>query len=620
MVAARFSTFLRAARLIYAAAPRWTLAWGLLLAAQGLLPVGTVALTRRVVDALAAGLRPGASWEALRPALAPAALLAAALLLAGLLGSVGEWVRAAQAELIKEHILGLVHEKSVSVDLVFYERPDYLDRLYQVSGEAASRPLALLESAGGVAQNALTLAGICLVLLPYGPWLPLALAASALPALFVVLRHKWRYHRWWERSTQDRRWAQYYDFMLTGSFGAAELRLFGLGPHFQAAYRELAARLRTERLRLARDGGLARLAAGGLSLAVSGAALAWAVLRAFHGGLTLGDLTLLYQSFQRGGSLAGALLGSLGQIYSSSLFLGNLFEFLDLQPQVADPPEPLPAPAALEQGIRFRGVTFSYPGAARPALQDFDLSIPAGRVVAIVGENGAGKSTLVKLLCRFYDPQQGSVELDGADLRSMRVEELRRRVTVLFQNPVTYHASAAGNIALGDLPAGAGRAEVEAAARSAGAHAAIARLPQGYDTLLGRWFVDGAELSAGEWQRVALARAYLRRAPILVLDEPTSAMDSWSEADWFDRLRRLAHGRTAVVITHRFTIALRADLICVMHQGRIVETGTHAELLARRGRYAQSWSAQMRAAQEPILPPQMQPTQEPAWPSTHPTS
>jgi ATP-binding cassette subfamily B protein len=290
-----------------------------------------------------------------------------------------------------------------------------------------------------------------------------------------------------------------------------------------------------------------------------------------------------------------ALLGSVGQIYSNTLFLEGLFEFLDLEPRVIDPRTPAPVPDSLVKGIRFRNVTFRYPANERAALQDFCLSVPAGQTVAIVGANGAGKSTLVKLLCRFYDPEAGSIELDGVDLRQVSLDDLRDHVSVLFQTPVSYYATAGQNIALGSLWAAPGAAEIETAARDAGAHEVITRLPQGYETLLGRWFTDGTDLSGGEWQRIALARAFLRRSHIIILDEPTSFMDSWAEADWLDRFRALVAGRTAVIITHRFTTAMRADVIHVMDQGRIVESGSHQELLNAGGRYARSWAAQTQS-------------------------
>jgi ATP-binding cassette subfamily B protein len=432
------------------------------------------------------------------------------------------------------------------------------------------------------------------------------LLASTLPAFYIVLQFNWRFHRWWERTTADRRRGQYYDTMLTHSAVAAELRLFDLGPHFRSAYQSLRQRLRTEQLKLTRDQSLARLGAGSIGVLIAGGALAWMAWRVLQGLATLGDLALFYQALNRGQSLLRSLLENAGQIYANTLFLGNLYEFLELEAQVVDPPQPFPAPPALRETLRFQRVTFCYPGSERTILQNFDLTIPAGQIVAIVGANGAGKSTLLKLLCRFYDPQAGVITLDGVDIRNLSLRELRGMLTVLFQWPVAYQTTAAQNIAMGDLAADPSIAELESAARSAGAHAIIARLPQGYDTHLGKWFAHGTDLSAGEWQRLALARAFLRRAPIIVLDEPTSALDSWAEADWFDRFRVLAHGRTAIVITHRFTIARQADMIHVMDAGRIVESGTHDDLLAQGGLYAQSWFVQVQAdprlAHSAILP------------------
>jgi ATP-binding cassette subfamily B protein len=282
-----------------------------------------------------------------------------------------------------------------------------------------------------------------------------------------------------------------------------------------------------------------------------------------------------------------SMLDDVGQLYQNSLFLGNLFEFLALQPTVVDPPNPVPVPS--HGLVRFFGVTFRYPGTRGVALRDFDVTIPAGQMAAIVGPNGAGKSTFIKLLCRFYDPEAGRIELDGVDLRNLSIDELRHNITVLFHEPVHYNASAAENIALGDIDREQNLTEIQSAARSAGADTVISKLPKGYQNLLGSWFEEGAQISVGEWQRIALARAFLRKAPIIVLDEPTSAMDPWAEAEWMARIRMLQKGRTAILITHRFTTAMFADIIHVMRDGRVVESGTHAELLAQSGLYAHCW-------------------------------
>jgi ATP-binding cassette subfamily B protein len=589
-------------RLTWSAAKGWTSSWVVLLVVQGLLPVATVHLTRLVVDALAAAIGGGLSFDNFQPVLLYGGLMGGVFLLASVIQTVGEWIRTAQSELIQDHLSLLVQDKSAAVDLAFYELPDFHDHLYRARHDARDRPLALLQSSGSLLQNGVTLIAMAAVLMPYGIWLPPALVLSTLPAFYIVLKWNRRHHAWSKRTTPDRRRATYYDWVLTDSMFAPELRLFGLVDHFQSAFRTLRQRLRGERLDMLKKQFRARLAAEMLAMLVSGATLFWIVRQALLGAVTLGDIALFYQAFQRGQGVIRALLTNLGEIYNSSLFLGNLFEFLQLTPEVVDPARPVPVPAGLKEGVRFRDVTFRYPGASNPVLRDVNLTIPAGKIVAIVGENGAGKSTLIKLMCRFYDPQAGAVEWDGVDLRSVGLDALRRRIALMPQEPVHYQATARENITLGSLDTDPRLEDVRRAAHSAGADRVIDRLPEGYETLLGKWFVKGTELSAGEWQRLGMARAFLRKGDLIILDEPTSMMDSWSEADWFDRLRSLASGRAAVVITHRLTIARRADLIYVMMGGEVAEAGTHEALLRGNAHYARSWQSQMRSQEETPAP------------------
>lgn len=584
----------RALGLAWGAARQWTLLWAMLLVVQGLLPVATVYLSRLLVNSLVAAYRNGADWQSVRPALEWAGAMGIVLLLGEALRSASGLVRSAQSELVQDHITALIHNKAIAADMAFYDSPDFYDRLYRATRDAYNRPLALLETLGTLLQNTITLTAMGAVLLPFGWWVPATLLGTTLPALAVVLHGAYRQHQWRVLQTAKERQTRYYDWLMTSPEPAPELRLLDLGKHFQELYRTLRRRLHTERLQLAWKQSGAELGAGVLALGLTSATLGWMAWKAVRGLLTPGDLALFYQAYNQGLQLTRTLLDKVGVLYANLLYLGNLFEYLETEPQVADAAQPVAAPETLKQSIRFDRVTFSYPGNQRAALENFSLELPAGQIAAVVGSNGAGKSTLIKLLCRFYDPQEGRIELDGTDLRELSLESLRRRITVLFQQPMHYQETVRENIALGDLRAAGDREAIVEAAQAAGAEAVIAHLPEGYDNQLGRWFAKGAELSVGEWQRLALARAFYRRAPILVLDEPTSAMDPWAESDWLERFRRLAADRTSVIITHRLTTAAFADVIHVMAEGRIVESGTHQELLTRGGDYARAWLANLR--------------------------
>jgi ATP-binding cassette subfamily B protein len=587
-------------RIVWEAAPLWATLWALLLAVQGAVPAALVALTKWLVDAVAAAVGSGASAEAVGLVLLPAALMGGLFLLQRILGGLSEWVGVAQSEYVSDHVSALVHDKSSEVDFAFYESPDYHDLLDQVSSQASSRTLQLVTNVGAMGRTVVTLLSIGAILAAYGAWIPLALIASAAPALVIVLRHNREYHAWWQASTARRRLAQYFGLMLTQDAAAAEVRMNRLGRRFADRYLTIRHKLRSERLDLIRRQAVGRVVAAALSLLVTAAVMGWVVWEALHGRATLGDLAAFYQAFTQAQNVAGTLLQSAGSVYTNSLFIRHLFEFLQIEPVVRDPEDPVPFPDEIREGVRFEDVVFSYPGTEHRALDGFDLTIPAGKTVAVVGENGAGKSTFIKLLCRFYDPDRGRVTVDGVDLRRFAQEDLRRHVAVLFQFAMHYHMTARENVRIGDVDAADEAGRLEAAVRSAGAEDLFARLPRGYDTLLGRWFEGGTELSGGEWQRVALARAVFRQAPLIVLDEPTSAMDSWAEAVWLERFREMARGRTALIITHRFTTAMQADVIHVVDGGRVVESGTHAELVARGGRYATSWAAQVRqSAHEP---------------------
>ena len=575
----------RALGLVWNAAGWWTAAWAILLVGQGLIPAGQVLLLRTLVNRLVRSH----NWAAVAPA---AVGIAALWIVAQLLSSALSWVREVQAEQVQDEVHRLIHKQALSLDLSFFDHPESYDQLYRAQVDAITQPLALLESLGSLVQNGLGFLVLAGILWTYAGWLPLLLVSTAIPGLLLVARHTLHEHHWNLEHTNQTRRARYLDWMITGQLSAAELRLFDLGAYHRNAFETARAVLREGRLRLVRQGAVTELGGGLLAWAGSLIGLGWMLERTLAGKAGLGDLLLCFQAFQQSQILLRALLEGAGKIYRSLLFVENLDDFLKVAPEIRSGPA---AVCELPAGdsIRFEGVSFTYPGGSHRALDEFDLEIPHGKVVALVGHNGAGKSTLIKLICRFYEPDQGRILLDGVDLRLLDQEALRRRIAVLFQDPVHYHATVRENIIFGDVERAWDRERTLQSARDSGALEPIERLDGGFDALLGKWF-GGAELSGGEWQRIALARAFFRQASLVILDEPTSAMDSWAEQDWLSRFRALTAGRTALMITHRFTTAMHADIIHVLDKGRVLESGTHAQLIAMGGAYAGSWAAQMR--------------------------
>jgi ATP-binding cassette subfamily B protein len=449
-----------------------------------------------------------------------------------------------------------------------------------------------------LARNGITLLAVAGLLVTFHWIMAVVLVAAALPGIAVRVVYAGKMYRWQRERTQTQRKASYLNWILTGSQHAKEVRLFGLGDLLAGRFDGLRRVLRGEQLALSRKRSLGELVAQvGATLAVFGS-LAFIAYRAVHGVITLGDMVMYFQAFQRGLGYLRDLLGAMAGLYEDNLFLQNLFEFLDLDPRVRDPEHPVPVPCPLRKGLVVDRVCFRYPSTDRDVLHDLSFRVDPGEVVALVGENGSGKTTLVKLLCRLYDPDQGAVLMDGVDVRQFRVHELREQFSVVFQDYAAYHMSARENIRFGNIGLEEKDGRIEEAARQAGIHERIERLSKGYDTVLGRWFEDGEELSVGEWQKVALARAFLRDAQVIVLDEPTSSMDAKSEYEVFEGFRRLLDGRSAVLVSHRFSTVRMADRIYVFEGGRIIEQGSHEKLIAQGGTYAGMYTKQAAAYRE----------------------
>ena len=392
--------------------------------------------------------------------------------------------------------------------------------------------------------------------------------------------------------TTERRELDYLRQTGASTSTAKEVKLFGLHGFLIERYRTVSETIRGENAAFAR-----RRATAGAGLAAVGtvgyyAAYGYLAWRTATGALTVGDLTFLAASFLRLRGLLAGLLSGVSTLASQALYLKDLFDFLEVKPSITSPVAGVPFPAAIRDGMVFEGVGFRYPGAKGWAVRHLSFRVPAGQVVALVGENGAGKTTLVKLMTRLYDPVEGRITLDGVDLRAYDLDGLRAGIGVIFQDFVRYDLSAGDNIAVGRVALRADRERIAAAAALGRADEVVERLEGGYDQMVGRRFKGGVELSGGEWQKVAIARAYMRDAGLLILDEPTAALDARAEFEVFQRFKGLSDGRTAVLISHRFSSVRMADRIVVIGGGRVLEEGTHPALLARGARYAELFELQ----------------------------
>jgi ATP-binding cassette, subfamily B, bacterial len=580
----------RALRLVWESARGWTLANILLLLIQAVLPLASLYLMKLLVDAVTLSLQ--AHSPAFKPILGLVLALGGVSLLSALVSSLSMLVTEVQGQAVTDYVQSIIHAKSVSVDLSYYENAQYYDTLHRAQQEAPYRPIRILNDLLQVAGSTVTLLALMGLLFSLHWIIAAVLIFASLPGLFVRLRYSQRLYSWQRQATPLERQAGYFDWLLTGETHAKENRLFDLGGLFIRRFRDLRLKLRQERLRLTTRRTLTDLLTQVTGTLAIFSSLAYIAFQAIQRAITLGDLVMYYQAFQRGQGYLHDILNGLANLYEDSLFLTNLYEFLDLQPRVVEPSAPRPLPQPMQRGITFEHVCFSYADAGKSVLEDINLSILPGEHVALVGLNGAGKTTLIKLLCRLYDPTAGSISLDGIDLRQFETAALRCQMSVIFQDYARYYLSARENIWLGNTVLAPDDGRIQEAARQAGADAVISRLPQGYDTPLGKWVEDGQELSIGEWQKVALARAFMRDSQILVLDEPTSALDAAAEFEVFQQFRRLAVGRTTILISHRFSTVRLADRIYMLSGGRITEAGSHTELLRQGGEYARLYELQ----------------------------
>lgn len=570
---------------------------------RALIPVAALYVARLILDeVVAAAAGRGADTAALWRYLAVEIALAVG---ADLLARGSALAESMLGDLFSIRVSVRMMEHASTLDLEQFEDPGFQDHLERARQQTAGSRIALLSQLLSMAQDALTFATLAAALLSYSVWLAALLVVAVLPSFLGETHFAGLQYSLLFRYTPERRRLNYLRALGTGESSAKEVQMFGLSGWLTGRYRALAERFYADNRRLALRKGVASALLSLVGTAGYYAAYASILLSTVRGALSVGELTFLAGSFARSRELVQRLLLTAGELYEQSLFLQDLFVFFQVRPRIVSRPGARPVPARIREGFVFENVGFRYPRGGRWAVRGVNFRLRPGECLALVGENGAGKTTLTKLMARLYDPTEGRITLDGVDLREYDLASLRRAIGVVFQDFVRFDMCLDENIGVGriDLAGEAldGAAEeadgpacpeiAEAAERSLAA-TLLPRLPRGYRQMLGRRFEGGVDLSGGEWQKVALARAYMRDARLLILDEPTAALDARAEFEVFDRFRDLTRGRMSVVISHRFSTVRMADHILVLAAGRQVEEGSHDELLARGGVYAELFGMQ----------------------------
>jgi len=580
----------RALALVWSTNRTLTVALALLTLLAGVLPASVAYVGALIVDAVLAAIRLGGEAAHVLRLVALEGVLVAAIAAAQRGLSLCQSLLRAQ---LGQRVNVMILEKALTLELQHFEDSEFYDKLTRARREASTRPLSLVTRTFGLVQNGVSLASYGVLLAHFSPWAVAVLLLAGLPAFVAEAKFSGDAFRLFRWRSPETRMQIYLETVIAREDHAKEVMLYRLGPRLLERYRDIFRRLYAQDRALTVRRDLWGFALGSIATAALYGAYAWIAVTTVRRIITLGQMTMYVALFRQGQAAVSAMLAAVGGMYEDNLYLSTLYEYLEThvpraQGTVVRGPHP-------EDGVRFEDVSFSYPGAEEPALEHISLHLTPGSSLALVGENGSGKTTLIKLLTRLYAPSSGRILLDGQDLAEWEESALRERIGVIFQDFARYQMLVGENVGAGDERFFEDESRWRAAAHKGQASEFIDTLPAGYHTQLGKWFRDGRELSGGQWQKIALSRAFMRtRADILVLDEPTAAMDAEAEAEVFEHFRQLAHDRITILISHRFSTVRMADQIVVLNRGRIVERGSHEELMRLDGRYAHLFSLQAR--------------------------